>query len=374
MGQSITNRICTTMQILTDPAGSRRLYRIDSHLGYHASHLCCYASPSVMFGQSGLFHAIPFLLNDSCCSAVEQSFIAYLRGRCRSLPQVDIGIGDDAAVIEKSAVLPSDGQMVVCTDQIIDGVDFDANEHSLRDIGYKSMAINLSDIAAMGAVPHSALVTLALPKENATQMAGEVYEGIFEAATRFDLAIAGGDLSTYSGPLSISVTLIGGVPTGGGWLRRGACEGDAILVSGFVGGSILGRHLRPEPRIDLARLLRERVEVHAAIDISDGLSLDLDRLCAASHAGAELDVQRVPIHDDAIVLAEQTGRTPWEHAWSDGEDFELILTMSQEDADRVLKEDFAVELTQIGNIVGRTGLWRRDVDKLTRLSPQGYMH
>ncbi len=305
---------------------------------------------------------------------MEQSFLAYLRGRCRSLPQVDVGIGDDAAVIDPAKMVPAGGQMVVCTDQILDGVDFISKEQSLADIGYKSMAINLSDIAAMGAKPTSALVTLALPKQNATRIAGDVYEGIFEAAQRFEVAIAGGDISTYDGPLGISVTLMGAVEQSGAWLRTGAVEGDAIIVTGFVGGSLRGRHLRPEPRIELGQKLRELVQVNAAIDISDGLSLDLDRLCASSHVGAELSIETIPIHDDAVILSEESGRTPMEHAWSDGEDFELILTMSQQDADNVLSKDLGVELTQIGNVVGRTGLWKRNAGKFLRLSPQGFVH
>jgi thiamine-monophosphate kinase len=304
---------------------------------------------------------------------LEHSFLAYLRGRCRSLPQVALGIGDDAAIIDAVGG-PTEKQLIVCTDQIIDGVDFLAAEHSLADVGYKSMAINLSDIAAMGADPTSALVTLALPSEKATQVAGEVYEGILQAAEEFQLAIAGGDLSTHDGPLSISVTLLGEVPTGKAWQRSGAQEGDAIMLSGFVGGSLRGRHLRPTPRIQLAEQLRQSVNVHAAIDVSDGLSLDLDRLCASSHVGAELSVETIPIHDDAIIMAEDSGRTPWEHAWSDGEDFELIFTLSQAEADKLSETDLGVELTQIGNIVGRTGLWKRTDSKFVRLSPQGYLH
>jgi thiamine-monophosphate kinase len=298
---------------------------------------------------------------------VEQSFLAYLRGRCRGLPQVAVGIGDDAAIWD----FPAGQQLVACTDQIIDGVDFRSAEHSLADVGYKALAINLSDIAAMGAEPTAALVTLALPKPAATQTAGQVYEGILAAAAEFQVAIAGGDLSTYHGPLSISITLLGSVPCGTAWLRSGARQGDAILISGPVGGSIRGRHLRPTPRIELARQLRGLVTVTAAIDISDGLSLDLDRLCAASGGGAELDVEAIPIHDDAIALSEQTGRTPLEHAWSDGEDFELIVTMSQADA-VVAREN--TSLVPIGEITGRTGLWKRGSGNLQRLSPQGYLH
>jgi len=301
---------------------------------------------------------------------VEQSFLAYLRGRCRSLRQVAIGIGDDAAILD----LPEGQQQVACTDQIIDGVDFRVSEHSLGDVGYKAMAINLSDIAAMGAIPTAALVTLALPKKKATQIAGEVYEGILEAATEFGVAIAGGDLTTYDGPLSISVTLLGQVARGTAWLRSGASEGDAIVLSGAVGGSIRGRHLRPTPRIELAKQLRSLVNVTAAIDVSDGLSLDLDRLCASSGVGAELDIESIPIHQDAIELSSETGNDPFEHAWSDGEDFELIVTMSQSDADKLLVTKLVVPMTQIGNTTGRTGLWKRMSGKLQRLSPQGYLH
>ena len=130
--------------------------------------------------------------------------------------------------------------------------------------------------------------------------------------------------------------------------------------------------MRPRPRIKLGLQLRDSVEVTAAIDISDGLSLDLDRLCASSGVGAELDVDSIPIHNDAVALSQQSGRTPFEHAWSDGEDFELILTMSPADAVKAIAAD--ASLIQIGNVTGRTGLWKRNSGKLERLSPQGYIH
>ena len=300
---------------------------------------------------------------------MEHSFLAYLRGRCRKLSQVTIGIGDDAAILESVS-----GQQVACVDQIIDGVDFLSDQHSLADVGYKSVAINLSDMAAMGGKPLSILVTLSLPKQNSTRIAGEVYEGILEAAAEFHLSIAGGDISTYDGPLAISVTLLGCVEHGQAFLRSGAMQGDAILVSGAVGGSIRGRHLRPVPRLELAQRLQQSVVVTSAIDISDGLSLDLDRLCAASGLGAELDTEKIPIHEDARTLAKSSGRTPFQHAWSDGEDFELLTTMGQKHADSLADQNMGAPLTQIGNIVGRTGLWQRQQGKLKRLSPQGYIH
>ena len=300
---------------------------------------------------------------------MEQSFLAYLRGRTRELPQVAVGIGDDAALIDTP--LP---QIVACTDQIIDGVDFVSGQQDYIDIGFKSMAINLSDLAAMGAEPKSALVTLSLDSKDATQVAGSVYEGIIEAAKRFSVAIAGGDLSTYEGPLSITVAMLGEIAAGAPWLRSGALQGDVVLASGSFGGSRLGRHLRPTPRVDLAAAIRKQAEVHAAIDVSDGLSLDLDRLCAASGVGVELDIDAIPIHPDAVKCSAKTGRTPFEHAWSDGEDFELLLAVSAADAERLLQAELPAPLTQIGTLVGRTGLWKKQSGKYVRLSPQGYLH
>lgn len=301
---------------------------------------------------------------------MEQSFLAYLRGRCRTLPQVTVGIGDDAAVVEND---PSK-QTIACTDQIIDGVDFLSDQHSPADIGYKAMAINLSDIAAMGAIPRSCLVTLSLPQTNATRIAGDVYEGILEAAQTYQVAIAGGDISTYDGPLAISVTLLGEVNTGTAWLRSGAEVGDALFVSGAVGGSLRGRHLRPTPRIDLANYLRQHVHVTAAIDVSDGLSIDMDRMLARSGVGVELNVDAIPIHDDAIEMSKQSGRTPFEHAWSDGEDFELLIAMNQGDAKKVESMDLPVPMSRIGTLTSRTGLWQVENGRHTRLAPQGFVH
>lgn len=284
---------------------------------------------------------------------------------------MDVGIGDDAAVWT-----PTPGrQTVMATDTIVDGVDFLADQHDAADIGRKSVAINLSDIAAMGAQPTAILVTLSLPSEAATQTAAAVYEGILAICQQYGVAIAGGDLSVYDGPLAISVTILGEVPAGKAWLRRGAEDGDAILVTGAFGGSLLGRHLTFEPRVEAATRLRECLDVHAAMDVSDGLSLDLDRLCAASGVGAEIDTSLIPIHDDAQRLAQQTPETTaLQHALGDGEDFELILAVSQADADRLGEINVGVPLTQIGNYTARTGLWMRRSGRLERLSPSGYIH
>lgn len=301
---------------------------------------------------------------------MEQSFLAWLKGRVRELPTVTVGIGDDAAILES----PAESQLVASTDAIIDQVDFVLGEHSLADIGYKALAINLSDIAAMGGTATAALVNLSLPSRRATETAAGVYEGILEAAQQYGVAIAGGDLSVYDGPLAISITLLGHVPRGGAWLRSGAQEGDALVVSGSLGGSLMGRHLRPLPRLELARELRGLVAVHAAMDISDGFSLDLDRLCAASGVGAEIETERIPIHADAVARAEQTGRRPLEHALGDGEDFELILALAADDWKRLHSERPDLGLVRVGTFIGRTGLWSRGERGLQRMLASGFIH
>jgi len=303
---------------------------------------------------------------------MEQSFLAWLKGRVRGLPAVAVGIGDDAAVID---VQPG-YQLIASTDEIIEGVDFLIERHAAADIGFKAMAINLSDLAAMGATPTAALVTLSLPAERSTEIAAAVYEGILEAAQQFQVAIAGGDLSVHDGALAISITMLGQVPTGQAWLRSGAEEGDCLVVSGPLGGSLLGRHLRPVPRLDLVRALRDQpdLRVHAAIDISDGFSLDLDRLCAASGVGAEIDTAALPIHPDAVTRAAESGRTPLEHALGDGEDFELILAFSPDDWKRLSQPLGELGLHRVGTFLGRTGLWSRGERGLQRMLASGYIH
>ncbi len=301
---------------------------------------------------------------------MEQSFLAWLKGRVRQLPAVAVGIGDDAAILD----VPTEQQLVASTDAIIDQVDFVLGEHSLSDIGYKAMAINLSDIAAMGGTATAALVTLSLPNRSATETAAGVYEGILSAAQQYGVAIAGGDISVYDGPLSITITMLGSVPLGGAWLRSGAREGDALVVSGSLGGSLLGRHLRPVPRLDLARELRGLVDVHAAMDISDGFSLDLDRLCAASGVGAEIETSHIPIHSDAVARAEQTGRRALEHALGDGEDFELILALGADEWERLDAERPDLGLIRVGTFIGRTGLWSRGERGLRRMLASGFIH
>lgn len=304
---------------------------------------------------------------------METDFLRWLAERMPAHLRVPIGPGDDAALVR----LGAGGETLVTVDTISDGVDFDLRSTSPRRIGHKALAINLSDIAAMAGRPLAAVVALALPKQHALSLAQELYEGLLPLAERYDVAIAGGDLQTWEGPLVISVTLFGEPTARGPLMRRGARPGDLIVVTGSLGGSILGKHLDFEPRVAEAILLHERYELHAGMDVSDGLSLDLWRLCEASDCGAEVDLRRVPVSDAARQLAAggASSLSALEHALGDGEDFELLLAVPPDEAERMLREQpLTTPLTSIGSFVAEAGLRAIDASGRRPLVPRGYEH
>lgn len=309
---------------------------------------------------------------------MEAEFICWLKNKVRPHPQVPLGIGDDAAI------LASDDQheWVVTTDMLMDGVDFRLGEVDPRRIGRKALAVNLSDLAAMGATPVCAFVSIAVPQQGALELSKQLYEGMIELANAVKVTIAGGDTNTWEGPLVISVTAMGTVKRGRAWRRAGALPGDVVVVTGEFGGSILGRHLDGGFCYDEAMWWSGEFQIHAAMDVSDGLSLDLSRLAEASRCGAEIDLEKVPIAAEARQLAASTGRTPLDHALGDGEDFELILALSPHEAERLVKwcEEWGntYELrtpTIIGRFIPEPGLWTRDAaGNRIPLPPRGYLH
>jgi len=305
---------------------------------------------------------------------MESAFIQWLRSQVPPDPRVPLGIGDDAAVLD----LPPGRQWVVTTDMVMDGVDFILGEHALPLVGRKSLAVNLSDLAAMGAQPAACFVSIAVPRQGGGELARGIYEGIFQLARQFDTALAGGDTNSWDGKLAISVTAVGHVAAGKAWRRSGARAGDFILVTGDFGGSILGKHLDFTPRIAEARWLVDHADIRAAIDVSDGLSLDLARLCQESRCGAVLDRAAVPIAAAATELAAREGNqtTPLDHALGDGEDFELILAVDPAEAQRLLSlQPLGVPLTRIGQFIEQPGLWTLAADGTQiPLSPRGYEH
>ena len=305
---------------------------------------------------------------------MEREFIDALRKRLLPHNRLRLGPGDDAALVQ----LAQSADCVVTTDMLMDGVDFHLGEHDPRKIGRKALAVNLSDLAAMAARPVAAVVSLALPQTGGRRLAEELYEGLLPLAEEFDTAIAGGDTNSWNGPLVISITALGETTSRGALLRGGAKPGDAILVTGSFGGSILGKHFDFTPRVREALLVNERYELHAGIDVSDGLSLDLFRLAEESCCGALLDLAAIPISAAAIELGDSRpgGASALDHALSDGEDFELILAVPSTEAARLLADQpLQVPLSKIGEFIPERGLWRQMPDGSREpMVPQGYEH
>jgi thiamine-monophosphate kinase len=334
---------------------------------------------------------------------MERDLIRWLRQRLPPHPLLRLGLGDDAAVLDMAHV----AECVVTVDMLTDRVDFELSKIDPRRAGRKALAANLSDLAAMAARPLAGVVALALPRQGAMELAAALYEGMLPLAERYDLAIAGGDTNSWDGPLAISITLLGAVTNRGSLRRAGAMPGDRILVTGSFGGSILGRHLDFEPRVREALLLNERYQLHAGIDVSDGLSLDLAHVIEESHCGAVINTDIVPVADDARRLAEQLadGSTPLSHALGDGEDFELILAVPPDEARRMLLDQplrvpllgtsgaernpgtqhclcqavahcgEKCRLADIGEFIAEPGLWQIDASGVRRpLVPRGWEH
>ncbi|MEP6973179.1 MAG: thiamine-phosphate kinase [Actinomycetota bacterium] len=295
--------------------------------------------------------------------------------------EVRVGVGDDAAVLA-----PTGGELVITTDALVEDVHFVRGPTGARDLGHKAIAVNVSDIAAMGASPRAAVCALTLPPDVEAAWAMELFGGMREACDEYGLWLVGGDLSRGR-EVSIAVTVTGEVAPGRAVLRSGARAGDHVVVTGDLGGSSAGlrltglrtmpteeqralirRHLRPIARLGEAGVLAGSGAT-AMMDISDGLALDLTRLCRASGVGATIAITTVPVAHLATL----------EDALGGGEDYELLATMpdegSLEAARAELKEAFGVPLVAIGRIVEGAGVTAVDADGSERqLEPAGWDH
>lgn len=305
---------------------------------------------------------------------MENDLIRWLRQRLPADPRLKVGLGDDAAVLD----LTDSPNCVLSVDLLSDGVDFVLAEAGPRRVGRKALAVNLSDLAAMAARPVAALVALLLPRQGGGQIAREMYEGMLPLAEKYGAAIAGGDTNSWDGPLAVSITVIGVAGARGPLRRSGAAAGDLLAVTGPLGGSILGRHFDFEPRVSESLWLHDRLELHAGIDISDGLALDLSRLCEESRCGAELWAESIPIHDDARRLAalrRETSAAPLDHALTDGEDFELLLALPEKALDELRSLDRADMLQVIGRCTAEPGMRLVLADGRSEpLEPRGWQH
>ena len=303
-------------------------------------------------------------------NAGELEFVEWLMRQQRRHPRMPVGIGDDMAVLDSPAAC-----ILFASDMLIDGVHFDTHRHELAQIGRKAVACNLSDCAAMAVRPTAVTVSVALPDGFALAEAQKLFQGMRTIADEFDVAIAGGDTTRWNHPLAIDVAIIAHCHEGiKPVLRSGARPGDRIYVTGPLGGSLRGRHLTFRPRVEEAGILARTLSdgLHAMIDVSDGLSLDLWRVCRASGVGALLDERElaVVISDDAKAAGAEAGRSPLDHALSDGEDYELLIAASRE------PRDLEFPLHAIGRIAEKGagfGLQRPD-GRIEPLEPKGWVH
>ena len=266
-----------------------------------------------------------------------------------------VAFGNDLAPLEQHA-----GGLLWTTDMLMDGVDFESHKHTWRDIGQKAIAVNLSDCAAAATIPVAALCAVSLNNRLSIDDALELFRGIRDRGADFDCPITGGDTNSWEHPTVISITVAARPEAGRPAVTRsGARPGDQVYVTGKLGGSLLGRHLRPQPRIQVALEINRKLHPHAMIDISDGLAIDLWHICESSGCGATILADSLGniVHSDAEILAEKTGKPAHQHALYDGEDFELIVVLPP-DSDTDTCRDLG--LLPLGEISGEPTLKLRD--------------
>ncbi len=306
----------------------------------------------------------------------EFELIARLTHTLPTNESVVTGAGDDCAVLDLSV---PDKLVLFKTDAVVEGIHF-TRETPPEKIGRKALARCLSDIAAMAGTPTAALVTIALPQDFDPEFVGRIYDGMNILAREHNVAIVGGETTTNPERILISISLIGTVPHGKQILRSGAKPGDAIFVTGELGGSLAEKHLDFEPRLAEARWLAEHFSIHAMMDLSDGLGGDLQHILKASGVGAELLKTAVPVSRAAKVRAKANpaAKPAFAAALTDGEDFELLFTVASQDAVKLLdtwKRRFpGLKLSCIGKIVAGDGILIRDKGGSHKLAARGYEH
>jgi thiamine-monophosphate kinase len=306
----------------------------------------------------------------------EFELIAALCASLPSNPGVISGPGDDCAVLDSGQ---TGRALLFKTDAVVEGIHFLPSAQP-ESIGHKALARCLSDIAAMGGRPLAALVTLALPTNFDPAIIHRIYAGMSLLARRHAVAIVGGETTSNPERLLISIALLGEVPRDKCILRSGAEAGDALFVTGELGGSLAGKHLAFEPRLDEGRWLAEHFPIHAMIDLSDGLAGDLRHLLHRSKVGAELLVRNIPISRAARARArtDTSAKSPLLAALSDGEDYELLFAVAAREAvplaDAWRKAFPKLRLTCIGKITAAPGLKIRDAQGLRSLAEHGYVH
>jgi thiamine-monophosphate kinase len=286
------------------------------------------------------------------------------------------GAGDDCALLD----LGIPGKLLLFkTDAVVEGVHF-TSETPPEKIGRKALGRTLSDVAAMAGEPVACLVTIGLPRNFDPEFVFGIYRGLNGLAEEFKVAIVGGETTASPKEIFISISLVGTIPKERLILRGGAKSGDAIFVTGDLGGSISGKHLDFIPRLAEGRWLAENFDIHAMIDLSDGLAGDLRHVLHASKTGAEILSAAIPVSQAAKLKRknESSAKPPLLAALTDGEDFELLFCIAARDAVSLLdawKNKFAeTKISCIGRITAESGLKIRDKEGVRELGVHGYTH
>lgn len=295
----------------------------------------------------------------------ETELVKYFVAKSRLSPaKFPIGIGDDMAQVR----LPGGDSVLITTDMLLDGVHFDTKKATLEQIGYKSMAASLSDCAAMATIPLAAVVSVALPRQprGLKPTLQKLHKGILKAAKKYNCPLVGGDMTSWRKPLAVSVAMLSRPGATKPVRRSTAKTGDIICVTGSLGGSIVRKHLEFEPRLKES-LAIAKAGANAMIDISDGLSTDLNHICRLSKKGAIIFADKIPVSRDAGSLNA---------ALNDGEDFELLFAIPQRNFESLKKRwHFGVKLAAIGKITGgRSVQIKMPGGKICDLQPAGFDH
>ncbi len=306
-----------------------------------------------------------------------------------SSPAVVVGIGDDAAVMKMAA----SSVLLATTDMLIEHVHFDLSFTDFSSLGWKSAAVNLSDIAAMGGMPRFCLSSLAIPSGISVEAVKGFYRGFSSLLRAHDTMLVGGDMSSSKSGFIVSVAVLGETKKGMVISRTGAKPGDRVFVTGTLGDSgagleilksgdrgqgadvrnLIEKHIRPVPRIEWGRQIALAKCASSMIDISDGLSSDLSHICDASGVGAVLFSDKIPFSTSLLKSAARLDKNPLHYALSSGEDYELLFTVPT--ARMKTLETLRIPVTEIGMItMGNDLLMVNAAGRKTILKPTGYNH
>ena len=302
----------------------------------------------------------------------ELALIRGIRRRLAAGPRAPFGPGDDCALVKAAGAT----LVGLTTDMLLDGTHFETATMTPRQIGRKSLAVSLSDVAAMSMSPAVAVVAVALPEESDMTFAKALVDGMARLAKAFRVDIVGGDVTSWNAPLAICVTVLGRAGRHKPVLRSGARAGHDVYVTGPLGGSRLRKHWAFAPRVKEGLVLGRRLGVSAMIDVSDGLSTDLAHIAEESGVGALVEADAVPVARAAKRLARETGRSPLDHALHDGEDFELLFAAPRSRREAILAgRGLPTPPVLVGRIERKRGVRIRGAGGvICKLESRGYEH